>query len=219
MQHARALGVALLGHALLALAVAAELLGTLAFGTDQAFLTLAVDVARDIAAAVVATRDVDLPAPCLGSGDLAPGRFDALALLAFALLALRLVAACVVALRQLHATRFAAGLASRRLGPLRLLAPLRIVAGALLPVANRLRALRLFPLRLHTLRRLRAAIGLVALRRLLPSCVLALRGLQLLPSRALALAVGLRLLTGPLLLPRVVLSRCGCGTLASGLFA
>ncbi|MGY1409773.1 MULTISPECIES: hypothetical protein [unclassified Luteimonas] len=206
MQHATALGVALLGHPLLALTVMAKLLGTLALGADQAFLSLTVDAVRDIAAAVVATRHLDLPAPRLGSGDVAPRRFDALALLAFALLALhlvalRLAATRIVALRQLQAPCFAAGLAPRRLRSLRLLAPLRFGAVALLSVPDCLPALRLFPL-----------------RRLLPSCALALRRLELLASRALALAFGLRLLAGALL-PRIVLSWCGRVALASRLLA
>jgi len=149
LQHAGTLGVALLGHPLLALAVPAEPLGTLAFGADQAFLALAVEALRGSAAAVVPTRDVDLPAPRVGSGGAAPRGFGALALLAFALLALHPVATRIVALRQRVATRLAPGLASRRLGSLCLHAPCIVTGALLLSVANQLRALGRVALRLR----------------------------------------------------------------------
>lgn len=169
--------------------------GTLAFGTDQVVLALPVGMVRELPGAIVATGDVDLPAPWFGSGNVAPGRFDALALLAFALLFPRLVPTSIVALRQSNPTCVAASLAARRFRALRLLAALAFIAGALLladallSLAECLRALRLF-----TLRRRMAAIRLVALRLLLPSCLFALRGLQLLASRVLALPLRLRLL-------------------------
>src|SRR5690606_23867279 len=134
--------------------VAAELLGTLAFAADQALLALAVEAVRGLATAIVATRDVDVAAARLGPGDAAPRWVGTLALLAFALFALRLVATRIVALRPQEATRVPAGLASRRLRSLCLLA-LRFVAGALLGVAHCLHTLGLLTLRLRTFRHFR----------------------------------------------------------------
>ena len=148
----------------------------------------------------------------LGPGDAAPRWVGTLALLAFALFALRLVATRIVALRPQEATRVPAGLASRRLRSLCLLA-LRFVAGALLGVAHCLHTLGLLTLRLRTFRHFRSPTGLLALYHPLPPRLLLLRCLELLATRGFALVPGLGLLACTLL-PRIVLSWCRRGALA-----
>src|SRR5690606_33589231 len=112
LQGARAFGVALLDHALLALAVAAELLRSLALGADAGFLLAAVQATRGVAA-IVPARVVRRFAT-LRAGGVAADWLRALSLLALAQRALR-----ILALRlRLHAKRVAAGAAARLLDAL-----------------------------------------------------------------------------------------------------
>ncbi|MDH7451987.1 hypothetical protein QF205_02695 [Luteimonas composti] len=194
LQHARALGVALFGDPLLALAIAVEPLCTLAFGPDQRLLAVAVEAAGPIAAAVVPAIVAGLLAPRLGRGHRAPAGIVAARLLALArqvAFAIGLLLQCLASLR---VARVLPGLPAAR----NLVARPRLFAERGLP-SLRLRPLRLvtslLALRLGTLRLLTLHLGsppLVAPGRLLALGFGPLRRLQLLSAGAFALGGRIR---------------------------
>ncbi|HRN61210.1 MAG TPA: hypothetical protein PK743_12860 [Luteimonas sp.] len=212
LQHAGALGVALFGHALLAVTVAMEAIDALALGADARFLATAVEALRVFAAvvaAVVAAIMIRLAAG-RGTGDLAARRLGLPALLATAAVLARLGDGL-----RLPPLRLATAVATGLLAALRLLAlalfavrtlALLVTQGGLL--ALRLFALGLFTLPLLTLHRLLATLVLVAL----------LAGGALAFDRTIAL-LGSRLALGVFTLARLLATLALVALLADGALA